>query len=164
MCLNWDNGRKRFISTSWYSKILQQYRVWIIACFKGVNIARTRSVPGADTGNDHDLLMMTFHNHLKRISKPKHTRLRFDLEKLKGPIVIEFFQPTIGWKFAPLTMLNNEDADMASMITTVNTAMTKTATENLGKHRQKKRKEKPWLLQKFLIYARKGENWGRKDF
>ena len=38
----------------------------------GVNIARTRSFPGADIGSDHDLLMMTFHLRLKRISKPKH--------------------------------------------------------------------------------------------
>ena len=27
----------------------------------GVNIARTRSFPGADIGSDHDLLVMTFH-------------------------------------------------------------------------------------------------------
>ena len=38
----------------------------------GVNIARTRSFPGADTGSGHELLMMTFHLHLERISKPKH--------------------------------------------------------------------------------------------
>ena len=38
----------------------------------GVNIARTQSFPGADIGSDHDLLMMTFHLRLKRISKPKH--------------------------------------------------------------------------------------------
>ena len=31
----------------------------------GVNHARTRSFPGADTGSDHDLLMMTFHLRLK---------------------------------------------------------------------------------------------------
>ena len=58
----------------------------------GVNIARTRSFPGADVGSDHDLLMMTFHLRLKRISKPKHTRLKFDLEKLKDPNVLETFQ------------------------------------------------------------------------
>ena len=51
----------------------------------GVNIARTRSFPGADIGSDHDLLMMTFRLRLKKISKPKHTRLKFDLEKLKDP-------------------------------------------------------------------------------
>ena len=49
----------------------------------GVDIARTRRIPGADTGSDHDLLMMTFHLRLKRISKPKHTKLKCDLEKLK---------------------------------------------------------------------------------
>ena len=53
----------------------------------GVNIARTRSFPGADTGRDYDLLMMTVRLRLKRTSKPKHARLKFDLEKLKDPNV-----------------------------------------------------------------------------
>ena len=61
----------------------------------GVNIARTRSFPGADIGSDHDLLMMTFRLRLKKISKPKHTRLKFDLEKLKDPNVLETFQAMI---------------------------------------------------------------------
>ena len=61
-------------------------------CFRsGVNSARTRSFPGSDIGSDHDLLMMTFYLLLKRISKPKHTRLKFDLEKLKDPNVLETF-------------------------------------------------------------------------
>ena len=34
-----------------------------------------------------DLLMTTFHLRLKRISMPKQTRLKFDLEKLKDPSV-----------------------------------------------------------------------------
>ena len=62
----------------------------------GVNIARTRSFPGADIGSDHDLLMMTFRLRLKKTSKPKHTRLKFDLEKLKDPNVLETFQAMIG--------------------------------------------------------------------
>ena len=60
--------------------ILGRKRFW-----SGVNIARTRSIPGADIGSDHDLLMMTFRLHLKKISKPKYTRLKFALEKLKDP-------------------------------------------------------------------------------
>ena len=32
----------------------------------GVNTARTRSCSGADTGSDHNLLMMTFRLHLKK--------------------------------------------------------------------------------------------------
>ena len=47
----------------------------------GVNIARTPSFPGAD-----DLLLMTFHLRLK---SQQVTRLKFDLEKLKDPNVLE---------------------------------------------------------------------------
>ena len=73
----------------------------------GVNSARTRSFPGVDIGSDHDLLMMTLRLCLKKISKPKHTRLKFDLEKLKDPNVLENFQAMIGGRSAPLTIRNN---------------------------------------------------------
>ena len=46
----------------------------------------------------------------------------------------------IGGKFAPLTIMNNEDTDLDSLITTFNTAVTETANENLGKLCQKKKK------------------------
>ena len=69
----------------------------------------------------------------------------------------------IGGKFAPLTIMNNEAVDIVSMITTFNTAVTETASEILGKHRQKKKekskkKKKPGSLQTFLICATKGED------
>ena len=48
----------------------------------------------------------------------------------------------IGGTFSSLTIMNNEDTDMDSVITTFNTAVTETASEILGKHRQKK---KPWV-------------------
>ena len=121
-----------------------------------MNIARTRSFPGADIGSDHDLLMTTFHIRLKKVSEPKHTRLKFDLEKLKDPKVLETFQDMIGGRFAPLTIMSNECTDRDSMITTFNSAVTETASEILGKHRQKK--QKPGLLQKFLICATEGQN------
>ena len=105
----------------------------------GVNIARTRSFPGADIASDHDLLMVTFHLRMKRINKPEHTRLKFGLEKLKILSVLETFQAMTGGKFAPLTIMNNEDTDLDSMITTFNTAVTETASEILGKHRKKKK-------------------------
>ena len=82
--------------------------------------------------------MMTFHLRLKVISKPKHTRLNFDLEKLKDPNVLETFQAMIGRRFAPFTIMSNEDTDIDSMITTFNTVVTETGSEILGKHRQKK--------------------------
>ena len=105
----------------------------------GVNIERTWSFPGADIGSDHDLLMMTFLLRLKKISKPKHTRLKFDLEKLKDPNSLETFQAMTGRRTAPLTIMNNEDTDIDSTITILNTAVTKTASEILGKHRQTKK-------------------------
>ena len=37
----------------------------------GVNIARTRSFPGADIGSDHDLLMMTLRLRLKKNQQAK---------------------------------------------------------------------------------------------
>ena len=83
--------------------------------------------------------MMTFHLCLERISTAKHTRLKFDLEKLKDPNVLETFQAVIGGKFAPLTIVDNEDTDLDSMMTTFNTAVIETANEILGKHRQKKK-------------------------
>ena len=101
----------------------------------GVNIARTRSFPGVEIESDHDLLMMTFRLRLKKISNPKHTRLKFDLEELKDPNVLETFQAIIGGRFAPLTIMSNEHTDIDSMITTFNTAVTETASEILGKHR-----------------------------
>ena len=75
----------------------------------------------------------------KKISKPKHTRLKFDLEKLKDLNVLETFQAMIDGKFAPLIIMSNEYTDMDSMITTFNTAVSETASEILGKHRQKKK-------------------------
>ena len=82
---------------------------------------------------------MTFRLRLKKISKPKHARLKFDLEKLKNPNMVETLQVMIGKRFAPLTIMSNEDTDIDSIITTFNIAVTETASEILGKHRQKKK-------------------------
>ena len=47
-----------------------------------------------------DVLLVPKIFPLKRISKPKHTRLKLDLEKLRDPNVSEIFQAMIGRKFA----------------------------------------------------------------
>ena len=39
-------------------------------CQSSVNIAKTGSFPGADTGSDHELVMMTFRLRLQRMKKP----------------------------------------------------------------------------------------------
>ena len=52
------------------------------------------------------------------------------------------FQATIGGRFAPLAALVDEDADLDTMVTHFNKAVTDTAVELLGKQR---RKRKPWV-------------------
>ena len=56
----------------------------------------------------------------------------------------------IGGRFAPLTTMSNGDTDIDSMITTFITAVTETASEILGKHRQKKPTKKKT---KTLVYC-----------
>ena len=53
----------------------------------------------------------------------------------------------IGGRFAPLTIMDYEDTGLDSVIITFNTAVPETASEILGKHRQKK---KPWMTAEIL--------------
>ena len=73
----------------------------------------------------------------------------------------------IGGKFAPLTIMDNEDTDLDSMITTFNTAVIEAASEILGKRSQKKKKKTTTLghcrldhceTRKLLVCATKEEN------
>ena len=81
--------------------------------------------------------MVTFQTRLKNSRKPTHPRIRFDLGKLNDPPVMSAFQATIDGRFAPLAMLVDEDADLDSMVTHFNKAVTDTAAELLGKQRRK---------------------------
>ena len=107
------------------------------------------------------MLMMTFRLRLKKNSKPKHTRLKFDLEKLKYPNVLESFQAMIGGRFAPLTIMSNEDTDIDSKISTFNTAVTKTTSEVPGKHRQEKKR---WITAEILDLCDKRRELRKKRF
>ena len=113
----------------------------------GVNIHRTRSFPGADIGSDHDLVMMTFQVHLKKVRRPNQPRLRFDLEKLRDPDVACTSQATICGKFTPLIGLRDKDMDINTMITTYNTAVTDAASEILGNECHRKM---PWVTRDVL--------------
>ena len=66
-----------------------------------------------------------------------------------------------GGRFAPLTIMSNEDTDIDSMITTFNTAVTETASEILGKHRQKR---KPWITAEILDLCDKRREPRKKRF
>ena len=69
------------------------------------------------------------------------------------------FQAIIDGKFAPLTIMNNEDSDVNSTITTSNTAVTETANEIFGKHCKKK---KPWITAEILDLCYKWREWKLK--
>ena len=56
------------------------------------------------------------------------------------------FQATIGWKFAPLIGMRDEDIDINTMIT-MNTAVADAASEILGKER---RRTKLWVTKYVL--------------
>ena len=67
----------------------------------------------------------------------------------------------IGGKFAPLTIMSNEDTDVDSLTTTFNTAVTETASEILGKHRQKK---KTWITAEILDLCDKRRELRKKRY
>ena len=131
----------------------------------GIKTARTRTFPGADVGSNHDMVMMTFQTCLKNSRKPTQSRIRFDLEKLNDPTVMSAFQATIGGRFAPLAMLVDEDADLDSIVTHFNKAVTNTAAELLGKR-------KPWVTPEILdlcdqrrdLKKKRGESEEAKDY
>ena len=57
--------------------------------------------------------------------------------------------------------MNNEDADIDSMITSFNTAVTETASETLGKHSKNLKKQNPGSLQHSWFVPQK-ERTGKK--
>ena len=67
----------------------------------------------------------------------------------------------IGRKFAPLTIMSNDDADIDSVITTFNTAVTETASELLGIHRLNK---KPWVTAEILDLCDRRKELRKKRF
>ena len=83
--------------------------------------------------------MITFQTRLKNSRKPTQPRIGFDLEKLNDSTVMTAFQATTGGRSAPLTTLVDGDADLDSMVTHFNKAVTDTADERLGKQRRKRK-------------------------
>ena len=67
----------------------------------------------------------------------------------------------IGGKFAPLTIMDNENTDLDSMITTFNTTVIETASEILGKHRQKKQ---TWVTVEILDLCNKRRELRKKRY
>ena len=71
------------------------------------------------------------------------------------------FQAILGGKFSPPIIMNNEDTNMDSMITTFNTTMIEATSEILRKHRQNLGHcRKSWFVrQKQIIKKEKIRTW-----
>ena len=111
----WDSPGGDYHNQIDYIMVKQRFQ-------SSVNIAKTMSFPGADIGNDHELVMMTFRLCLQRMKNQGNIRIRFGLQKLMVPNIAEMFRATIGGKFAPLLALENQDTEIDSLINCFNTA------------------------------------------
>ena len=80
--------------------------------------------------------------------------------KLNDPTMMSAFQATIGGKLAPLATLVNEDADLDSIVTHFNKAITNTAAELLGKQPGR---GSPGLPLRSLIFVTKDETWRKGE-
>ena len=76
--------------------------------FQSSNKANTRSVPGANIGRDHDLVLTTMKLTLMNKRFTKSPRVRFDLAKLKDPKIAEVFQAKVDGQFAALCVFDSD--------------------------------------------------------
>ena len=109
-----------------------------------INRAKTRTYPGADVGSDHDLVLLNFKIRLKKKNQPNQPRIRFDLDKLKDPEIVEVFQAQLGGRFAALSLL---DGDIDALTNNFNETVLKTAEEVIGRQRKK---HQPWTSNEIL--------------
>ena len=109
-----------------------------------INKAKTRTFPGADIGSDHDMVLMTIKLKLKKNRRQINPRIRYDLEKLRDPNIVELFKANVGGKFAALTLIHD---NIDSLTDTIKTVLHETATEILG---NKRKKIKPWVTDDIL--------------
>ena len=110
-----------------------------------VNINKTRSFPGADIGSDHDLVMMKFNLRLKSPKKNKFVRLKFNLDNLKNSETEKNLKKQIDDKLIDLKLeeLNSTDERVKQL----NSVITDSANNILGKYRQKKQR---WITDELL--------------
>ena len=135
----WHSPDKKCHNQIDYILVQNRFRSWI-------NTAKTRTFPGANVGSDHDLVLLNFKTSVKKISKPKITRLKFNLDRLKDPAFAKCFQVVVSFG-ATVAGLLTLDADAEKMTTMFNKLMTETAEEILGKHH---RKAQPWVSDEIL--------------
>ena len=91
--------------------------------------------------------MMTFRLKLKRVKKDKFNRIKFDLNKLKSPSILDQFNSIISGKFNSLINLKDTKFDVDEMTIKFNNVLYETVTETIGKGRTIK---KSWMNERLL--------------
>ena len=81
---------------------------------------------------------------LKKNFKAKQSRVKYDVERLKDPEILDIFQARIGGRFAALSLL---DKDINELTSNFNEVMKDAAEEVLGRKRKKKQ---AWMTDEIL--------------
>ena len=80
-----------------------------------INKANTRSLPGANIGSDHHLVLTTIRSKLKTKRFKKSSGIRFDLEKLKAPKIAAYGMEVSTEKSKIMTnSMNSISADIST--------------------------------------------------
>ncbi|XP_072021381.1 uncharacterized protein [Amphiura filiformis] len=118
--------------------------IMISSKWKGC-ITNSRSVPSADVGSDHQLVLANIQLKFKTKPKPKYPK-RYDVFKLKTQATRERYEVEIGGSFAPL--LDDEDTDINDSWEAIKTAFSNTSKKILGN--KKAQKPKPWISEEVI--------------
>ena len=122
-----------------------------------LNLAKTRTYPGADIGSDHDLVLTTLTTRLKKLNGRSKTIIKYDVDKLKNLTIREAFQVEVGGRFAPLLDISN-DEDLLEHATT---NLKEAADKIIGKKRKTKN---PWVTEAVLESCDDRRNKKRERF
>ena len=95
-----------------------------------INLAKTRSYPGASIYSDHNLVLMLLRLKLWKHQDNKNHRLKFDITKLQNPNVNSLFKAHKGGRFASLLYTNPDALELTTEFTET---ITKAAQDFLGK-------------------------------
>ena len=110
-----------------------------------INLANTRSYPGASIHSDYNLVLMQMKLKLRKQHLTAiNNRLKFDLSKLHDPNILNNIRAELGGKFAPLLIIDQGVQKATDIFTSV---LTVTAKSNLARVKSTR---KPWVTQEAL--------------
>ena len=94
-----------------------------------LNLAKTRTFPGADIGSDHDLVLTSLKSRLKRLPRKNQSKIKYDVQKLEETSILSAFKAEIGGRFGPLI---NSDIDEDELIEQTTNHLKEAASLILG--------------------------------